>query len=158
MGENVQIGHNAVIMHTDIGDNVIIGHNTTIGCEPFTLTRMRGQDSVGRVKIGNNVEIGSNCAIARGLDSDTVIGDGTKTDNLVHVGHDVKIGRNVLLIANCMIAGRTVIEDGARISPSASIVNAITVGAKSTVGMGAVVLKDVEECSVVVGVPARRIR
>lgn len=106
----VSIGNNCVI-----GDRVIIHANTAIGGDAFYYKkRPEGYDklhSCGRVVIENDVEIGTNCTIDRGVTSDTVIGEGSKLDNLVHVGHDTRIGKRCLFAAQVGIAGCVVIED-----------------------------------------------
>ncbi len=125
VGHYVKVGSNCIIGpqvsildYSVIGDNVIIQAGTVIGSDAFYYNRKTNRDiqyrkmnSCGRVVIGNGVEIGANCTIDRGVSSDTVIGDGTKLDNLVHVGHDTVIGKNCLFAAQVGIAGATTIED-----------------------------------------------
>lgn len=122
VGNNVKIGKNSRILpgtvildRTIIGDNVIIGPNTTIGHNAFYYKRKpEGYDRMhtcGWVEIHNNVEIGANCTIDAGVSGNTEIGEGTKIDNIVHVGHDTVIGKNCLLAANVGLAGCVTLED-----------------------------------------------
>jgi UDP-3-O-[3-hydroxymyristoyl] glucosamine N-acyltransferase len=125
IGNYVSIGKNAVIYpnvvigdHCIIGDEVIIQAGTVIGSDAFYYNRKKDRAvqyrkmlSCGRVVIENSVEIGAGCTIDRGVSGDTVIGAGTKMDNLVHIGHDTVVGRNCLFAAQVGIAGATTIED-----------------------------------------------
>lgn len=116
IGKNTRILPGTVIMdRTIIGDNVIIGPNTTIGHNAFYYKRKpEGYDRMhtcGWVHIHNNVEIGANCTIDAGVSANTEIGDGTKIDNIVHIGHDTVIGKNCLLAANVGLAGCVTVED-----------------------------------------------
>ncbi|GAH23341.1 unnamed protein product, partial [marine sediment metagenome] len=96
--------------------------------------------------------------IDRGTLGDTVIGDGTKIDNLVHVAHNVEIGRNCMIIALTCIGGGVIMEDGVYVGIGGSIRNQIKIGEGAFIGMGAVVLKSVEDNVTVVGNPARKLR
>ena len=121
VGKNVQIGSNSFI-HPNvtiydgcfIGNNVIIHAGTVIGADAFYYQRNEGYNklrSCGTVRIENDVEIGANCTIDRGVTSETVIGAGTKIDNLVQIGHDTTIGRNCLFASQVGIAGVVTVED-----------------------------------------------
>jgi UDP-3-O-[3-hydroxymyristoyl] glucosamine N-acyltransferase len=160
IGDGVVIGPNSCIANCVIGTGVRIGCNCTIGLPGFGYER--GADGaywrfphMGRVVIEDDVEIGSNTCIDRGSMGDTRIGRGSKIDNLVHIAHNVIVGDDVLLIANSMIGGSTTIEDGVWVAPSAALMNQIRIGAGAVVGLGAVVLKDVEPGAVMVGNPAK---
>lgn len=122
LGDRVSIGKNCriypnVVLYADtiVGDNVIIHANTVIGADGFYFKkRPEGYDklySCGRVIIGNNVEIGASCTIDKGVSGDTIIGDGTKFDNQVHIGHGVVVGKNCLFAAQVGVGGKTIIED-----------------------------------------------
>lgn len=122
IGNNVIIGKNfrlmpgVVIMdRTIIEDNVVIGPNTVIGHNAFYYKRKpEGYDRMhtcGYVMIRKNVEIGASCTIDAGVSGNTEIGEGTKLDNLVHIGHDTVIGKDCLMAANVGLAGCVTVED-----------------------------------------------
>lgn len=169
-GESVAIGSNTVIYpHVSIADNVKIGRNCIIGPGTHLGTYGFGyfwdeeegwnsKDHEFTVVIGDNVHIGANTVIDRGSWRDTVIGSDTKIDNLVHIAHNVRIGKHVLVIAHAMVAGSVNIEDGAWIGPSSSINQRLTIHEGGFVGTGAVVTKDVPARMVVAGVPAKVLR
>lgn len=125
VGNHVCIGKNCLIHpgvviydHTIIGDNVIIHAGTVIGSDAFYFKRRKDREvqydkmeSCGHVVIENDVEIGANCTIDKGVSGITRIGAGTKLDNQVHIGHDVIVGKNCLFAAKVAIAGVTTVED-----------------------------------------------
>ena len=164
IGNNVKIGHNTVIKkNTVIGDNVIIGCNNTIGGTGFGYFKdgdgeYRLINHYGGVKIGDNVEIGNNTCIDKGTIGDTIIGDNTKIDNLVHIAHNCKIGSNCTIIANCMLGGSVVMGDDNWIAPSSDILNGIKIGEKNMVGMSTTVIKDINNKELHVGVPNKKIK
>ena len=145
IGNDVVIGENCVIHsnvsiydHSIIGNNVIIHANTVIGSDAFYFKRRpEGYDkmvSCGRVIIHDHVEIGASCTIDKGVSSDTIIGQGTKIDNQVHVGHDTVIGKNCLFAAQVGIAGVVTIED------DVILWGQVGVQKDLTIGKGAIVL------------------
>ena len=164
LSSNIRIGHNTVIKsRTIIHDDVVIGSNCTIGgvgfgYEPDEAGSYIQIPHIGNVCIESNVEIGNNVCIDRAVLGSTLLQRNVKVDNLVHIAHGVNIGRNSLIIANAMIAGSAVIGENTWISPSANILNKKRIGSHSVVGMGAVVLKDVESKTVVAGIPAKTIK
>lgn len=164
IGENVSIQHNTVVYAgTVIGNNVNIGANCTIGGVGFGYEKddnglFQLIPHLGNVVIKDNVDIGNNTAIDRAVMGSTILEENCKVDNLVHIAHGVRLGKNVVVIANAMIAGSVVVEDNAWISPSASILNQKKVGTNSVVGMGAVVVKNVNNNEVVAGNPSKLIR
>ena len=164
LGSNVRIDHNTVIKsESRIGDQVKIGANCTIGGVGFGYElNDEGQydliPHIGRVVIQSHVEIGNNTCIDRAVSGETLIGENVKIDNLVHIAHGVKIGRNSLVIANAMIAGSVSIGENAWIAPSASVIQKTAIGNGAVVGMGSVVLKNVDPGTVVAGVPARKLK
>ena len=125
VGNHVSIGSNCIIYpnvtildHCVIGDNVVIQAGAVIGSDAFYYNKKTNREvhykkmlSCGRVVIENDVEIGAGCTIDRGVTGDTLIGTGTKIDNLVHIGHDTTVGKNCLFAAQVGIAGATTIED-----------------------------------------------
>lgn len=157
---DVKIGPNSVIANCTIGTGTIIGANCTFGLPGFGYERAETGEyvrfpHVGRIVIGTRVEIGSNTCIDRGSLGDTKIGDGAKIDNLVHIAHNVILGRNSVVIANAMVAGSVQVGDGAWIAPSSCIRNQLKVGKEALIGMGAVVVKDVAEGEIVAGNPGK---
>lgn len=166
IGENVKIGKNCLIhsnvsiyADTAIGDNVIIHSNSTIGGDACYFQKRPGTwvklDSCGKTVIGNDVEIGCNCCIDKGVSGVTYIGDGTKFDNLVQVGHDTHIGKRVLLGAQSGIAGCTYIDDDCKIWAKASVNKDLYI-AKNTVlyALSALDKSITQEGSTLFGVPA----
>lgn len=162
---NVTIGNNVVLEeNTIIRENVRIGNNTIIragsivGGEGFDCKRI-GKESImmvahaGGVLIGENVEIQYNCCIDKAVFpwDNTVIGDYTKTDNLVHIGHAAKIGKRCLFPANTTISGSTIIGDDCWIGVGATISNNLVIGNDSRVSIGAVVTRNIESGNVVSG-------
>lgn len=136
IGSNCIIHPNVVIMdHCVIGDHVIIQPGTIIGSDAFYYNKKTSREihykkmlSCGRVVIEDHVEIGANCTIDRGVTGDTVIGAGTKIDNLVHIGHDTTVGKNCLFAAQVGIAGATTIEDEVILWGQVGVSKTLTVG------------------------------
>jgi UDP-3-O-[3-hydroxymyristoyl] glucosamine N-acyltransferase len=118
-----------------IDDNVIIQAGTVIGSDAFYYNKKTNRDvhykkmkSCGRVLIGNDVEIGAGCMIDRGVTADTIIGAGTKIDNLVHIGHDTVVGKNCLFAAQVGIAGAVTIEDNVILWGQVGVSKTLTIG------------------------------
>lgn len=164
IGDNVKIYNNVSIEgKITIGDNTVINSGVVIVMDGYAFFddingRHRRVPHPGGVIIGKNVEIGANTCIAKGCLGNTIICDNVKIDNLCHIGHNVVIGKNSKIIALSMLGGSSVIGDDVWVAPCAAIKNQVTVGDNSLVGMGAVVIKDVEPEAVVAGVPAKFIR
>jgi len=161
IGENVILYGNIYIYPgVTIGNNVIIHAGTIIGAEGFGFWRSKKGDlikfpQIGSVIIEDNVEIQANVCIDRGTLGNTIIGEGTKIDNFVHIAHNVQIGKNCAIVAHSMIGGSVKIEDNCWIAPCASILNQMKIGENSVIGMGSVVLKEVGSNQTVKGVPAK---
>jgi UDP-3-O-[3-hydroxymyristoyl] glucosamine N-acyltransferase len=142
IGNHVVIGNNCIIHpnvtildHSVIGNNVIIQAGTVVGSDAFYYNKKTNRDihykkmnSCGRVVIEDHVEIGANCTIDRGVSGDTVIGAGTKIDNLVHIGHDTEIGKNCLFAGQVGIAGSTKIEDNVILWGQVGVSKTLTIG------------------------------
>ncbi len=145
IGNHVKIGDNCIIHsnvsiydHTVIGNNVVIHANAVLGADAFYFKKKpAGYEkmlSCGRVVIHDNVELGPNCTIDKGVSSDTIIGKGTKFDGHVHIGHDTIVGENVLMAAQVGVAGVVRIED------DVILWGQVGVSKDLTIGKGAVVL------------------
>ncbi len=163
IGSGTKIYHNVVIRKgTVIGRNCIIKSGTIIGEEGYGYTHYRDEmihlPHLGYVELGDEVEIGSNCSIDRGTMENTIVGKGSKIDNLCHIAHNVQIGRDVMIVAGVIICGSVQIKDGAYIAPGGIVRNQVTIGKNCIIGMGSVVLKDTQQEKVLAGVPARNLR
>jgi UDP-3-O-[3-hydroxymyristoyl] glucosamine N-acyltransferase len=169
IGHNVTIGKNC-ILHANvsvydnciIGDNVIIQAGTILGADAFYYKkRETGFDQLlsgGRVVIENNVGIGALCTIDKGVTGDTTIGEGTKIDNQVHVGHDTVIGKKCLIAAQTGIAGCVVIEDEVTLWGQVGTTSGITIGTKAVVLGQTGVTKSVEGGKTYFGTPIEESR
>lgn len=144
LGNNVTIGKNCVIhSNVSIYDNCVLGDNVTIhagsvlGADAFYYkNRPEGFDKLlsgGRVVIENNVDIGALCTIDKGVTGDTTIGEGSKLDNQVHVGHDTVIGKKCLIASQTGIAGCVIIEDEVTLWGQVGTTSGITIGKKAVV-------------------------
>ena len=169
VGNNVTIGENCLIHpnvtiydHTVIGDNVIIHAGTILGADAFYYKkRADGFDQLisgGRVVIQDNVGIGALCTIDKGVTGDTTIGEGTKLDNQVHVGHDTVIGKKCLIASQTGIAGCVIIEDEVTIWGQVGTTSGITIGAKAVIMGQTGVTKSVEGGKSYFGTPIEESR
>ena len=167
IGYNVSINENThICSNVSIYENVLIGKNcridsgTVIGSEGFGIVSdMKNKKNyniphVGSVKIGDNVTIGSNCSIDRGTINDTIINDYTKLDNLIQIGHNVKIGKSCLIASQVGIAGSTAIGDCVTIAGQVGIIDHINIGRNSVIAVKSCVFKSLPENSFVSGIPA----
>lgn len=161
IGNNVIIGANTVVRHgTVIEDNVTIGCNTTIGSEGFqVVVNEKGVPihviHAGGCHISSNVHIGDNTCICNSLfEGATYIGENVKIDNLVYIAHNNYVDKNVVITSHVVLCGSCRIEESVWIAPNTSLINRVTIGAHSIVGMGSVVTKDVVPYSIVFGNPA----
>lgn len=179
IGTNITIGaHVYISSRTIIGDNCIIHPNVTIDnivtignyCEIKSGTVIgqsgfgyeRNKNGVptrfphlGSVRIGNNVSIGANNTVDRATLGETIIEDNVKTDNLVHIAHNDHIMNGTLLTAGAIFSGGVTVGKNSWVAPNTCFMQQITLGDESVIGLGAVVLKDVEAKSVMVGNPAK---
>ncbi len=166
IGFNVKIGKNCRIYpqvviydNTEIADNVIIHSGSVIGADGFGYKYRDNQHikvpHVGNVIIESNVEIGANSCIDRGALGSTVIGAGSKIDNLVQLGHNNKIGRNVIICGQSGISGSCTIEDGAILAGSAGIADHVTIGKQAVVMARSGVSQDIKPGTQVFGFPAK---
>lgn len=169
IGHNVVIGKNCLLHanvivydNTVIGDNVIIHSGTVLGADAFYYKkRPEGFDQLisgGRVVIEDNVGIGALCTIDKGVTGDTTIGEGTKIDNQVHVGHDTVIGKKCLIASQTGIAGCVVIEDEVTMWGQVGTTSGITIGAKAVILGQTGVTKSVEGGKSYFGTPIEESR
>jgi UDP-3-O-[3-hydroxymyristoyl] glucosamine N-acyltransferase len=132
IGRDCHIAHGATVQHTLIGNNVILHPGVRIGQDGFGYApgprELVKVPQIGRVIIQDQVEIGANTTIDRGALDDTVIGEGTKIDNQVQIGHNVRIGRHCVLVAKVAVAGSTTIGNGVMIGGAAGIGGHLTIG------------------------------
>jgi len=166
IGPQARIGEHCVIhAHVSIRDRVVVGHRVTlqdgavVGSEGFGYaTRPDGTHTkipqVGIVVIEDDVEIGANSTVDRPAIGETRIGAGTKIDNLVHVGHGVKIGKNVRLAALVGIAGSSVLEDDVVLAGQVGVINHVRVGQGAQVASKSAVMSDLAGGQTYAGIPA----
>ncbi len=169
IGKNSVIGDNSVIFSNVnisdcyIGKNCVVQSNSTIGLDGFGYERT-AENSLERfphfkrVIIGDNVEISSNCSIAKGSLTDTVINDGTKLDALVRIGHNVNVGKNCLLTAGTIVGGSSKIGNSCWLGINCTILDRINIGNNVIVGASSTVTKNISNNEVVAGVPAKPIK
>ena len=160
IGENTVIEPNAVILKdVKIGAGCIIHSGAVIGADGFGFERTDSGivkiPQIGGVLIGDNVEIGACTTIDRGAMGNTEIGSGTKIDNHVQIGHNVKVGKNCIICSMSGVAGSSIIEDNVTISVQAGINDHVRVGAGTIIAGRAGVTSDIPAGSVISGFPAR---
>jgi UDP-3-O-[3-hydroxymyristoyl] glucosamine N-acyltransferase len=164
IGGGTRIGPRAVILEkTVIGENVVIGPGAVIGGEGFEPKFVAGRHILirhaGGVLLHNGVEILANSHVAKSLfNGYTEIGEGTKIDAMVHISHNVKVGRNCEIAASALVAGSSTIGERVWIGPHTVISSEVRVGDRAFVAIGAVAVKDVAADERVFGVPARSMR
>lgn len=162
IGKRCRIGANATISHAVIGDAVRLYPGVRVGQDGFGFAPdPKGHVKVpqlGRVVIEDHVEIGANSCIDRGAGPDTIIGAGTWIDNLVQIGHNVKIGHGCILIAQSGVAGSSVLEDYAVLAAQAGIAGHLTIGMGARVGAQAGVMRDIPAGDDQVGSPAMPVK
>lgn len=165
IGKNVKIGANCILYsgariydYCVIGDNCIVHANSVIGADGFgfqpTEDGYQKIPQLGNVILENNVEIGSNCCIDRGTIGSTIIGEGSKIDNLIQIAHNVKIGKNNVIAAQTGIAGSTIIGDWNMIGGQTGIVGHIKIGDKVRIQAQSGVNSSVSDGETLYGSPA----
>jgi UDP-3-O-[3-hydroxymyristoyl] glucosamine N-acyltransferase len=159
IGRDCNIGAHCSVTHTLMGDRVILHPGCRIGQDGFGYVMSpRGHmkvPQVGRVVIQDDVEIGAGTAIDRGAIRDTVIGEGTKIDNLVQIGHNVSVGRHCVIVAHCAIAGSVTLEDFVALGGRVTINNHVTIGEGAQVAGMSGVNSDIPPGGRWAGLPAK---
>tara|TARA_R110002124_G_scaffold138576_6_gene302234 strand:- start:181235 stop:182080 length:846 start_codon:yes stop_codon:yes gene_type:complete len=169
IGNNVKIGEDCVIhSNVSIYDNTVIGNNVTIhagtvlGADAFYYkNRPEKFDKLisgGNVVIEDNVDLGALCTIDKGVSASTIIGEGSKLDNQVHVGHDTIIGKRCLIASQVGIAGCVLIEDFVTIWGQVGITSGVTIGEKAIISAQSGVSKSLPGHKSYFGTPADEFR
>lgn len=160
VGANATVYPNVTIREfCSLGDRVIVQPGAVIGGDGFGFARDGNQGvkipQIGRVIVQDDVEIGANVTIDRGAIEDTVIGSGTKIDNLVHIAHNCQIGRGCILVAQVGVSGSVNIGDGCTLAGQSGVVGHVSIGAGTTLAARGVVTNDIPPKSFVSGFPAK---
>jgi UDP-3-O-[3-hydroxymyristoyl] glucosamine N-acyltransferase len=162
IGEATQVGHGSTLSHCLIGRRCLIHPGVRIGNRGFGFALdPEGYVEVpqlGRVIVGDDVEIGANATIDRGAGPDTVVGDGSRIDNLVQIGHNVQLGRGCVLVAQAGVAGSAKLEDHVMIAAQAGVSGHLTMGAGSRLAAKSGLMRDVAPGETVGGLPAMAIK
>ncbi|POR52618.1 UDP-3-O-[3-hydroxymyristoyl] glucosamine N-acyltransferase [Bosea psychrotolerans] len=162
IGRDCSIGAGVTIAHCDMGDRVIIHPGARIGQDGFGFALSASGHlkvpQLGRVLIGNDVEIGANTTVDRGSGRDTVIGAGTKIDNLVQVAHNVRIGCLCVIAAQVGIAGSTVLDDGVAVGGQSAIAGHLHIGRGAQLAGASGFMRNIPAGERWGGMPARRAR
>lgn len=158
LGDDCRIENNVSISNTIMGNKVIVYPGARIGQDGFGFASdANGHYKIphrGGVIIGNDVEIGANTCIDRGSLDNTVIGDCCRLDNLIQIGHNVKVGRGSIIVSQVGIAGSTVLGEWVTLSGQVGVIGHLNIGKNATVLAGSGVLKDVEPGAILGGYPA----
>jgi UDP-3-O-[3-hydroxymyristoyl] glucosamine N-acyltransferase len=158
LGHDCVIGPQATIGYSLLGNRVIVQAGARLGTDGFGFAPGSQHVKIpqlGRLIVQSDVEIGANATLDRGAVGDTIIGEGTKIDNLVHIAHNVEIGRHCFLAAHSAVAGSSKIGDYVQMGGFAGVVGHIEVGAHSVIGAHSLATKSLPEKSSVSGAPAR---
>jgi len=162
IGRDCDIGPNVTLMCCLIGDRVRIGPSTVIGEAGFGVTGgaagLIDIPQLGRVLLQDDVSVGANSCIDRGAWDDTVIGEGSKIDNLVQVGHNCRLGRHVILAGHTGLSGSVTIGDGAQLGGRAGVTDHLSIGKGARIGAASMVISDVPDGETWGGQPARPMR
>ncbi len=162
IGRNCSVGASATVVHALIGDRVILHSGVRIGQDGFGFAMGPGGHlkvpQIGRVVLQDDVEVGANTAIDRGSNRDTVVGEGTKIDNLVQIGHNVSIGRHCVIISQTGISGSTELGDYVVTAGQAGLAGHLTIGAGAQIGAKSGVMNDIPAGERWFGIPAQSAR
>lgn len=158
LGNNCKIGANALLSYCIIGNDCYIYTGVRIGADGFGFNTIQGQHKripqLGRVIIGNDVEIGANGCVDRGALDDTIIGNGVRVDNLVQIAHGDKIGDGCVIVAQVGIAGSTTLGKYVVLGGQVGIADHINIGDFAQIAAQSGIMRDVEQGAVVMGTPA----
>lgn len=159
VGRDCRIGAHASLSHALLGARVYVYPGARIGQEGFGFASSEDGflsiPQLGRVILEDDVEVGANTTIDRGSSQDTVIGTGSRLDNLVQIGHNVIIGRYCVIVAQVGISGSTVLEDFVRVGGQAAMAGHLRIGHSAEIGAQAGVISDIDPGAKVLGSPAR---
>lgn len=162
IGDDTAIGANASLSHCDVGERTLIHPGVRIGqrgfgfaIDPAGHVRV---PQLGRVIVGDDVEIGANSTVDRGAGPDTVIGDGTMIDNLVQIGHNVRIGKGCIIIAQVGIGGSTVLEDYVVVAAQVGIAGHLRIGSGAQIAAKSGIMRDIAPGAKMAGTPAVPVR
>jgi UDP-3-O-[3-hydroxymyristoyl] glucosamine N-acyltransferase len=162
VGPDCRIGGHATVSHALLGARVRVYPGARIGQEGFGFATTTGGfqtvPQLGRVILEDDVEVGANTTIDRGSAHDTVIGAGSRLDNLVQIGHNVRLGRCCVIVSQAGISGSTVLGDHVMVAGQAGLIGHLRIGRKARIGAQAGVMSDVPEAADVVGSPAQPVR
>lgn len=162
MGADCRIGANASVSHAILGNRVYVYPGARVGQEGFGFAPGPAGfvtvPQLGRVILEDDVELGANSTIDRGSTQDSVIGAGSRIDNLVQLGHNVRLGRCCVVVAQAGISGSTILEDFVVIAAQAGLTGHLRIGTKARIGAQAGVMRDVTAGGEVVGSPAMPVR
>ena len=162
IGDDCRIGPGCVITHSVIGNRVVMGPNNSIGNQGFSfvpsLEGLLRVPQLGRVIIEDDVEFGSNCNVDRGAIGDTLIERGVRCDSLIHVAHNVRIGKACVFAGQAGVAGSAVIGDYVMVGGAVSISDHVTIGKGAKIAGKSGVMRDVAAGETVAGYPAVPIR
>ncbi len=162
IGRNCSVGSNATVVHALVGDRVILHAGVRIGQDGFGFAMGPGGHlkvpQIGRVVLQDDVEVGANTAIDRGSNRDTVVGEGTKIDNLVQIGHNVSIGRHCVIVSQTGISGSTTLGDYVVTAGQAGLAGHLTIGSGAQVGAKSGVMNDIPAGQRWFGIPAQAAR
>jgi UDP-3-O-[3-hydroxymyristoyl] glucosamine N-acyltransferase len=162
LGADCRVGAQVSISHALIGDRVVIYPGARIGQDGFGFAQADGSylsvPQLGRVILEDDVEIGANSTIDRGSLHDTSIGAGSRLDNLVQIGHNVRLGRGCVIVSQAGISGSTILEDHVMVAGQAGLTGHLRIGGRARIGAQAGVMSDVPAGADVVGSPAQPAR
>lgn len=159
VGRDCRLGAHASLSHAILGARVYVYPGARIGQEGFGFASTKegflSVPQLGRVILEDDVEVGANSTIDRGSSRDTVIGAGSRLDNLVQIGHNVVLGRCCVIVAQVGISGSTVLEDFVRVGGQAAMAGHLRIGQGAQIGAQAGIISDVEAGTKVLGSPAQ---